>query len=84
MIKARDLRANIKEMGFERGVVHTLELALEEQNSMHAYLQEVANLVVRCVDGLERLNAVGDGMKREIDRIKRVHQQGEEFDSEPS
>jgi hypothetical protein len=71
LIRARDLRANIAEMGFEKGVVHTLELALEQQVEMQQNLRAITELVDMCIKELEKLIAIGGQMKQTVDRLHR-------------
>ena len=52
-IKARDVRVNIAEVGFERGVVHSLEAAIEEINALRSNLRDAAELMQVMSDNLE-------------------------------
>jgi hypothetical protein len=77
-IRARDLRVTIKEMGFEKGVVHTLELALEEMAGIQQHLRDLTELSAQCVDQIAKFIQIAGGMREVIDRIKRSHEQGDE------
>lgn len=79
-IKARDLRTNIKEWGFEKGVVLTVEQLLDEFAGYRQHMRELTDLVAQCVDQIEKFIAIGDGMKRDIDKIKREGKQHDEDD----
>ena len=78
LIRARDLRANIKDHGFEQGVVMTLERALDEMAEIRQHTRELTDMVARCVDTIGVLTQAGDGLKRMIEEMQRVHQQGED------
>lgn len=71
LIRARDLRANISAMGFEKGVVYTLERALEEQAEMRQHIIAVAELCNQCMDELGKLIAIGGQMKQTVERLHR-------------
>ena len=83
LIRARDLRTAIKDMGFEKGMVHTMELMLEQQVEMQQNLRTTVELVDRCMDELGKLIAIGGQMKQTVDQMHR-DMKGQEFDSEPS
>lgn len=79
LIRSRDLRVNIKEMGYEKGVVHTLELALDEMADLRLHMRELTELVGRCIEQIDRFVQIGDGLQRRIDEIKRVEDQNDEL-----
>ena len=78
IVRARDLRANIAELGFEKGVVHTLELFLEEFAGHRQHMRELTELVAQCVDEVEKLIHVGVSLRLKVEQIKRDHEQGNE------
>ncbi len=71
LIRARDLRVIIKEMGFEKGMVHVLELVLEQQVELQQNMRTVAELADRCIDELGKLIAIGGQMKQTVDQLHR-------------
>lgn len=77
LVRARDLRIAIKEMGYEKGVVHTLELLLDEFAGMRLHLRELTDMTSRCVEQIDRFVHIGDGMMRDIEKIKR---EGKQYD----
>ena len=77
-IKARDVRTYIQELGFEKGVVQSLERILDSMAEIRQHAIELTDLASRCVDELGKLNQINDGMKRTIDEIRRIRQQGDE------
>ena len=79
-VRARDLRANIKEHGFETGMVMTLELLLDEHTQDRQTMREMASMLERVVDHMDRLMAVGSSITQELDRMKRDRQAGDEID----
>jgi hypothetical protein len=71
LIRARDLRVIIKEMGYEKGIVHVLELVLEQQVELQQNMRTVAELADRCIDELGKLIAIGGQMKQTVDQLHR-------------
>lgn len=80
-VRARDLRSNIQEMGFERGVVHTLELLMDEFTAFRQSMRDMARIQGQCIDRLDDFITIGDGMKKQIDDFIRLNKQGDEHDS---
>ena len=81
-VRARDLRENIKEMGFDRGVVHTLELLLDECAAHRQYLQQLAKIQSDMADRLLELANVGGDLVTRIEAIRRSEEQYEQLKSE--
>ncbi len=71
-VRARDLRANIKELGFETGVVKTLELMLEEHSHMRYQLHQLTTLVDACIDQVSNMVSVGAHLRTQLEDMKRV------------
>ena len=70
-IKARDLRSNIAELGFERGMTATLELALEDLSELRVHMRQLTELQAQCIDRMAEFMQVGSGLQREIDTLRR-------------
>ena len=70
-IKARDLRANVAELGFERGMTVSLELALEDLSELRMHMQQLTELQVQCMDLIDKFMTISDGMKQSIDVMRR-------------
>lgn len=79
-IRARDLRANIRELGFEQGVVTTLELMLDEHTQDRQHIREMASLLDRCIDEVTKMIGVGEAMKKNMEQIKRDRDRGDEIE----
>jgi len=77
-VRARDLRANINELGYEVGVVTTLEAMLEEYSATRQNIREMAELIVQCIDRVNDMVSVGTEMKQRIEELKRVREQDKE------
>ena len=77
-VRARDLRANINELGYEVGVVTTLEAMLEEYSETRQNLREMAELLNECIDRVNDMVSVGTEMKQRIEEMKRVQEQDKE------
>ena len=71
-VRARDLRANIKELGFEKGVTVTLELLLEDFNSQRNTLNEAIAIISRLVDSFDEVMAVATHFKTQLEEARRV------------
>lgn len=70
-VRARDLRANISEWGFEKGVVITLEHLLDEYTETRQHLRGVVELLDKCIDEITKFNAIAGGMKTTIEQMRR-------------
>lgn len=79
-VRARDLRANIIEMGFERGVVHTLELLLDEHVQTRNQMRQLAELQNDTIDQVGKFLTMGEGIRRKVDQMQRDKDQGEAID----
>lgn len=78
-IRSRDLRDNIRMHGYERGVVMSMEAFLEEYAETRQHMRDIVQLVDMCIDQMRRFNAIGEGMTKQIDQIKRDRAKGEEI-----
>lgn len=78
LIRARDLRANIKEQGFERGVVATLEVMMDEMAELRQHMRQAVELVDQCIEQIDKLANVGDQMRNVLQQMRRDRQQGDE------
>jgi hypothetical protein len=79
-VRARDLRANIAEHGYENGVVMTLEALLDEYAQTRQHLRELTALVDKCIDQTSLMVRVGESTTQAIEQIKRDRDQGEGLD----
>jgi hypothetical protein len=76
-VKARDLRANIKELGFEKGVAVTLELALEDLSALRSNLRDAADTMQLMSDNLEKFLKISTELNTQLEMIRRRQQQDE-------
>jgi chemotaxis regulatin CheY-phosphate phosphatase CheZ len=74
-IRARDVRANITELGYENGTLKSLEALAEEQSSMRITLREMAQMLARCIDAVDNMVNVGDAMGAKLKEIERRDEQ---------
>lgn len=74
-VRARDLRTNIKDYGFENGIVVTIEQLLDEFAGYRLHMRELTDLCARCIDQIDQFTVLGEGMKAQIETIKRVREQ---------
>lgn len=70
-LHARDLRTNVKEYGFEKGVVATLEQLLDEFVEYRHHQRDLVELVNGCINQIEKLATVGEGMRDKIKALER-------------
>jgi hypothetical protein len=74
-VKARDLRVAVKDMGFEKGMLHTLELTLEELNELKQHQRQLTELVDMCIRQVDMMVQFGDAMKGALEELRRVANQ---------
>jgi len=72
------LRSNIRELGYEQGVVATIEAFLDEFAQYRQDQRQMVELLDECVNLVQKMMHVGDGITRQIDELKRVQEQGNE------
>lgn len=70
-VRARDLRVAIREMGFERGVTHTLERLLDEFAAMRSTQRSHVELTDQLVNNVTTFLHIGVTMRDQIDALKR-------------
>jgi hypothetical protein len=75
VVRARDLRMAVQGMGFEKGVMHTLELALEELSALKQQQVQIAELVYMCINQIETMVRFGAATKDALEELKRVASQ---------
>lgn len=73
-VRARDLRANISQLGFEKGVIETLEHLLDEHVSLRQHMRELTELTAKCIDEVEKMVHIGGAIETKIEQIKRERQ----------
>ncbi|HEY4385340.1 MAG TPA: hypothetical protein VGN34_12850 [Ktedonobacteraceae bacterium] len=73
-VRARDLRTNIKEYGFEKGVVQTMEQLLDEFAAHRQYLAELREIVDKTIDQMNVFVKLGEGLQTRVDELKRLQQ----------
>ena len=76
-VKARDLRVNIAAQGFERGVVLTLELALEDLSALRANLRDATEVIQLMADNVEQFLKISEGLRTQLEMVRRRQQQDE-------
>lgn len=79
-IRSRDLRANIKAFGFENGVVHTLERFFDEFAGYRQNMRDMSELLSQCINEVEKMISVGEGMQGKLADMQRIMNQGNEHD----
>jgi len=69
-VRARDLRSNIKEMGYEKGMVHTVELLLEELSAIRLTQREITEMMSAVINHFGQLTMVTDRMKEKVEAFE--------------
>ncbi len=70
-MRARDVKDKLKEMGFERGTAHTLQIILERQSAFDQEIKAMSQMMAKMTDILMSLTVVGEQMKKETERMQR-------------
>ena len=71
VIRSRDIRTTIGELGYEKGVVHLLEQMAEQASEQRTYTRELVGMVDRCITELDKLNRLDDGLRQKIEQLER-------------
>lgn len=79
-VRARDLRANMREYGAQEGIVITLEQMLDEHVQDREHIRELAQMVDRILTHLNELQTVGGELAKRMSELKRAQQQGDAID----
>ena len=74
-VRARDLRSNVKELGFEQGVMTTLEMMLEEHSQDRQTMRQMVAILNQCADNVLKMLHVGESMKQQVEELKRNRDQ---------
>lgn len=74
-VRARDLRSNVKEHGYERGMMMTLEIMLDERVQEREQMRELVELVAMCVDRFDDLMQISTRMRDRLEELRRKEQQ---------
>lgn len=70
-VRARDLRAAIKELGFEKGVLTTMERFLDEFAAFRVQQRDMVSLLDQCISQVSMMVTVGTSMKNQLEQLKR-------------
>lgn len=68
---ARDVTEKLRELGFERGTAHILQIVLEQHSAIRHELRETQQMMNKMTDILLQLTVVGEQMKAETERMQR-------------
>ncbi len=74
-VRARDLRTNIQELGFEKGVVTTLEMFFDEWAEARQHQREMVEMLGHCIDRIGDMMAVGESVTQKLDQMRRDKEQ---------
>ena len=77
-VRARELRENIRTMGFEVGTITTLERLLDEWASTRNQLREMVQIIDQQGNLIAQFLQIGEGMKEQIERLKRTRDMTDE------
>lgn len=76
--RARDVRANIKELGFEKGIELSLTLLADEMAGMRQQTKEMFDLQSMLIDRFSEITLITGAMAQKVNEMKR---QEDQFDS---
>lgn len=82
-VKARDVRSLIKEQGFNTGVVTVLERMCDEHVGMRETNRMMAEMLMKCVDNVDKMVNFGDSIKAQLEEAKRRDEQYRAVDHIP-
>lgn len=82
--RARDVRANILELGFEKGIELSLTLMADEMVGVRSTLKEMAEIQSLLIDRLTDMTQVNGAMAQKISEMHRVEDQFDESRGEGS
>jgi hypothetical protein len=76
--RARDVRANIKELGFEKGIELSLTLLADEMAGFRQSMKDMTELQSMMIDRFTDMTQVNGAMAQKISEMRR---QEDQFDS---
>ena len=71
-VRARDLRANISDLGYERGVVTTLEALLDEFAAHRQNLREMSIILDNIIDRMQVFVSLGEELQRKVMEVSKL------------
>jgi len=74
-VRVRDLRVNIKEKGFEPGVIYTLEALMEENIALKQAMTSLTKVVDMLIDQHRMLVVGSNALAQQIDKLKKHEEQ---------
>jgi hypothetical protein len=80
--KERDLHAQIRENGFERGVAYTLGRVIGEHAEDRQHVRELTQLVDQCITLVNNLVMVNTKLRDTVRTLQRVQAQSEALDGQ--
>lgn len=81
-VRARDVRVAVGTMGFEKGVVHILELLCEDLVGHRETQKDMAEVISLVASNVERMISVGTSMSDKLADMERKDKQWEGVQSE--
>lgn len=81
-LRMRDVRQHISNMGFDKGLVHCMELLIEENIGLKQNMVALAELQQQVIASLDKFNTIGTSIADQLDELKRKGQQYEQVSSE--
>jgi hypothetical protein len=78
LFRARDVRANIRELGFEKGAELSLTLLADELVGIRQTSTELTKMVEQLVGIVSNMTMVNGSMAQQLDTMKRREEQFDE------
>jgi response regulator of citrate/malate metabolism len=79
-VRSRDVRANIKDYGFERGMQITFEQFLEEFAEYRQHMRELVEMQQMVIDNLNTLHRFSEALKNKMEQMTRDREQDDASD----
>lgn len=72
-VRARDLRTYVHEHGYEKGMLITLELLLDEFSVYRHHVRDISEMQNKLIDMTQDLINIGDDMRSKFERLEKQY-----------
>ena len=78
-MRARDVKDKLKEMGFERGTAHILQVICERQSAFDQEMKAMQQMLNKMSDIMLSLTVVGEQMKKETENMRQTYRERDDL-----